>query len=221
MNAIEETIEALNPDLLPYVENGHLGPMIRHPLVFAIPLFPGTAAQLNEQLKYKKEYLAKAITEKDWVKTIALIEKPYRIHTTIELGPEMDEKSYWNCVLHSWTASENIFEVKDVLKVLFQLPRPLPIWNLMNKDEIIVLENLPDEIEIYRGSNQNDYLGWSWTLDRDKAKWFARRWNSEVKILVEGKVKKSKVIAYFDCRNESEIVTEPESVHIANSLKWC
>jgi hypothetical protein len=57
--------------------------------------------------------------------------------------------------------------------------------------------------------------GWVWSLNRDKAIWFAKRC-AEAKgatpRLATGTVAKPQVIAYFSGRDEDEIVVDPKRV---------
>ena len=89
------------------------------------------------------------------------------------------------------------------------------------------------EINIYRGFGQNpdDEInreqGMSWTLSYEKAEWFAKRFmtdvgasldrdmESDIKPMVaEAICQKENVIAYFDSRDEQEIVIDPANVRI-------
>ncbi len=76
---------------------------------------------------------------------------------------------------------------------------------------------LPDDIDklsddsmitIYRGVKENDYKGLSWTTDKNTAIWFAKRFSYDVDkcYVFTGQLKKKDIIAFFNCRNESEIV---------------
>jgi len=82
-------------------------------------------------------------------------------------------------------------------------------------EEREALAALPDEITIYRGiktpDSPDDPHGMSWTLDRDKAVWFANRMKSRG-VLYTATIKKSKVLAHFLNRGESEIVVHPDSI---------
>jgi hypothetical protein len=54
--------------------------------------------------------------------------------------------------------------------------------------------------------------GLSWTLDREKAQWFANRWLSLKRrrpIVLQTVARKADVMAYFAGRNEQEIVVHP------------
>lgn len=78
---------------------------------------------------------------------------------------------------------------------------------------------LPDDIDklsddsmitIYRGVKENDCKGLSWTTDKNTAIWFAKRFSYDVDkcYVFTGQLKKKDIIAFFDCRNESEIVCD-------------
>jgi hypothetical protein len=74
------------------------------------------------------------------------------------------------------------------------------------------IAKLPDDsmITIYRGVKENDYKGLSWTIDRNIAEWFAKRFSYNVNkvYLFSGQLKKKDIIAFFDCRNENEVVCD-------------
>ena len=59
-------------------------------------------------------------------------------------------------------------------------------------------------------------MGISWTLDYDKAKFFADRHQGEV-VIVKGRFKKQNVIAYFE--REEEILISPSSLDNIEILK--
>lgn len=71
-----------------------------------------------------------------------------------------------------------------------------------------ILDALPDEFYVYRGLMERASLkALSWTLDLDKAIWFAKRWNNHGKVY-RGLCKKKDILAYLSCRNEEEIVID-------------
>jgi hypothetical protein len=91
----------------------------------------------------------------------------------------------------------------------------------MTASERQQLAALPDRVSIYRGVNAySEPSGISWTLDRERAEWFARRfplrpdypglvWSE----LIEGRVLQRRIIALFQSRQESEIVVFPRHVY--------
>lgn len=79
---------------------------------------------------------------------------------------------------------------------------------LMDEDEQKQYSALPEEITVYRGIRGRGRLeALSWTLDIDKAEWFAKRWNKGGKVY-SAMVKKEDVLAVFTSRNEDEIVVD-------------
>lgn len=210
--------ELLNPELAAYLVHNELGANIKHPLVFSIMHSEEFNHYVNQSLVAKKEVLKRALEEKDWDQAIFIFEKPYRLQKTVEYGHLMDEKSYWNCVRHSWLASENVFENKDILHKLFRLPTKTPLYDLMEQEDRETFEKFPETMYIYRGCQSINKHGWSWTTNFGKAKWFAKRWNLASQVLLKAKVNKEKVLAYLNGRSEDEIIVEPKNVKVVSSL---
>lgn len=86
---------------------------------------------------------------------------------------------------------------------------------LMDDDEYAIYENLPDEFTVYRGvANGRVEKGLSWTRKKSEARWFSNRFNTPNKkgYILKGTIKKDKVLAYFNRRDENEIVCKYEDV---------
>ena len=83
--------------------------------------------------------------------------------------------------------------------------------HIMNAEEHEALSKLPDQFTIFRGYSGTKRLGLSWTLDRDKAIWFANRFaaNFGNPTLLEANCKKKNVLGVFLDKKEKEIVTDP------------
>ncbi len=65
---------------------------------------------------------------------------------------------------------------------------------------------------VYRGVRDPDHCGMSWTLDRDRAMWFARRSNPhELGYLLTAVVDLIDVMEYTDERKEAEVILWPEA----------
>ena len=79
----------------------------------------------------------------------------------------------------------------------------------MNEADRQALQNLPDKITVYRGyvprQNKN---GLSYSLDRSKAEWFAKRFADNGKVIVK-KVEKTDIFALLTDRNEDEVILTP------------
>ena len=103
------------------------------------------------------------------------------------------------------------------LRQLFAVDRPGK-ENMMDEEERAFLANQPDQFEIYRGYGKT-VNGWSWTVDREKAIWFAQRLDFDSPTLATGTVQKADVLAYFAGRKESEIIVDPKKVKVKSKTK--
>ena len=198
----ERNVE-LHPDLQPYLEDGILGPQLRHPLVYAVPLW--TKAHANHMYEQKKSDLEKAIAEKKYSQIIFLHERPYRLEAFVQITKELSDAKYWSLLASVWTDTENGWQNLPTWRALFWSKRP-GRENLMDADERFTLANLPEIVEIYRGCvNGINEDGISWTLNRDKAEFFANRF-SKGGIVLSKQINKSDIIAVFNGRGESEVI---------------
>ena len=112
-----------------------------------------------------------------------------------------------------WISVENINGNINVsqMEILKMLRKCNPKY-LMGQDNFKVYENLPDTFTVYRGLQENAQEdGLSWTLSKDVAEWFASRFENDGEI-IERKIYKSEVIAYFNDRDEEEIVLDIKKV---------
>ena len=66
------------------------------------------------------------------------------------------------------------------------------------------LEQLPDQIKIYRACNSIEDQGISWTLENEYAEWYKERFDR--KMVVNKVVNKTEVFAYINRNNEHEIL---------------
>ena len=85
-------------------------------------------------------------------------------------------------------------------------------YMLMTEEKLEVFNSLDDEITIYWGVtsyNADNEKALSWTLDYDKAEWFAKRFG-EAGIVYEAQIEEAHILAYFNRKNESEIIFDPE-----------
>jgi len=209
--------EDLIKDLEPYVSNGPVGnQMIHHPLIIELFYQPGKCALINESYKHKKQLAEQYIAEKKWPNYIWLTERPYRLDALLMcqcLG--LFGIEYWRQVGNVWSDTENIWQNLTRWKHIWSNESSLR-HHCMDEEERAALAMLPDEIPVYRGFKfKRACQSLSWTLDHDKAKWFARRLltKRQKPQVAHGIVKKSDVLAHFLGRNESEIVSMKVQVH--------
>jgi hypothetical protein len=75
-------------------------------------------------------------------------------------------------------------------------------------------EELSGELTIFRGRAGDEELpGMSWTLSREKADWFARRFPQYGEpVVYSATVRAEDALGYFTGRGESEVVVDPETL---------
>lgn len=145
---------------------------------------------------------------------ICILTRPCRLSAVNFHFPHMSRDDLSEALSAAWTTSENPNMDSDMTKAqavrLFQICNP---EKLMNEDDYEVYKQLPDELIIYRGLgilNANNIKALSWTLDIEKAKWFANRFDfgKGAGKVYRAKIKKKYVYAYYNDRHEAEIIVD-------------
>lgn len=207
--------EELLPELAQWVEESTFGPIVKHPLVIDIMPHP---ALTNWRYKQKQEALDKALTEQRWNHAVWLYERPYRLYGFTQIADELSDKEYWELLASIWIDSENIWQNVDEWIDLINCGRD-EMEAFMDLGESAALASMPKTITVYRGAIEGvNEEGMSWTLSRQKAEWFANRFagvHEARPVVLEGRIAKFHVAAYFMGRGEGEIVPfDPDHVEI-------
>jgi hypothetical protein len=205
---------SLHPDLAPYVD----GDGVWHPLLYMAVDLPESVESANAVYASKREALAKAADEGDWDSYVFLHERPHRLGALQEAELEgLEGPAYCRLIRDVWIDSENIWQFEDEWRDLLPLGARWQHY-LMDDDEQTAFAALPDPVPVLRGfSHDEGQYGLSWTIDRERAEWFAHRFallNGSAARVAAGTVFKADVIAYLLGRNEREIVVLPENVSI-------
>lgn len=210
--------EPLHPDLDPWVEEegGPLGRMLRHPLVYAVPLVHH--GMVNHAYEVKRAALEKAVRDRDLHTYVFLHERPYRFEALLagreRIQPDSDQ--WWAVVGDVWIDSENLWQHADEWRELLALPDARAI---MTDDEREALAALPDVVTVWRGCQATlNEDGLSYTLDRRRAEWFAVRFSGrgDHEVLVEATVPRDRIVAYLTRRGEDEIVAHDADVTVVS-----
>jgi len=208
--------EPLTAALIPYVTDGPVGKMIHHPLVIQINFQPLYCKMINDAFAHKMDALERYLGNNEFDSAIFVHERPYRLDALVEYVRDYGfdrSPAFWPTLSSVWTDSENIRENYDEWVWLWESTAPNRDL-VMTDEEKSELANLPEKITIYRGikvPEPNDPHGMSWTIDRDKAIWFANRLGGNG-VLFTATIEKSKVLAHILRRGESEIVVHPDEI---------
>jgi len=124
----------------------------------------------------------------------------------------MEEIKFNQTLKDSWVLTEfpnRCYSINILLDLFKKSKRDL----LMNKQELDFYNNLPEEVSIFRGLNDSKTKkkGLSWTINKEKAEWFANRWEKKG-IVLSGIIKKENIFAIFLDRGEFEVVVNPYKI---------
>lgn len=200
--------EALHPDLAQYLSRD--GYSLKHPLVFSVPYDQTLNALLNAQYDHKRAAAEQAKDSKDFSHFIFLHERPYRLLAFDECKEMMEPEEYWTLLHSIWIDSENIWQHQSLWVHLLSATIP---GSFMTSEEQDQLNRLPDLVTIYRGYEKGrNARGMSYTLNPEKAKWFANRWKNPKYpgVVKERCIKKSRIFAFTNDRNEEEVIVLPK-----------
>jgi len=171
--------------------------------------------------KYVQELKNHIKIQKEVYKIVALVNKPYRIFYLYLIKDYLNNETFANLLKDCYTETE--FPNKDVnvsvqkIKEMFQSADKNLI---MDNNEKIVYNNLNKEVTIYRGfCSKKYYNALSWTLDFEKAKFFATRFNNRKGCIYQANIQKEDIFAYLDCRNEKEIIADFDKLYNIKKLK--
>ena len=218
MNQTEEMIkrlqleisEPLHSDLIPYMEVSDAGwSMLRHPLVYQVPFFSNGSA--NAYFEQKTKAVENALESKNYKQFVWLFERPYRVEAFIKIADKLSDTDYWRLLSDIWIDTENQYAYLKEWKKLLTANRAYRYYMMSEEDDQLYRSLVEDEygkVTIYRGCQKGlNENGLSWTLDKSKAKFFAKRFGKKG-IVLERQVPKSNIVAVLTGRGESEVICE-------------
>jgi hypothetical protein len=200
-------MEPLHTELLDSYSDG----LVHHPLIVVTLINPANAAHVNAQYRGKKDQVNKAFADQDWEDYVFLHERPYRVQALMDcIEAGLTGSKYWKMLGSVWIDSENVRENLSTWKRLWS--SDIPGRHLaMDKKERAWLGRMQETFPVWRGTKyKRSIKGLSWTVDAEKAKRFARRFQKDGQkcFVASGLVAKADVYAAFLGRKESEIVAE-------------
>lgn len=138
-----------------------------------------------------------------------IITKPYRLLFLKMILPFISDLDLGECLSCAWVSVENISKDCNVNgSELVTMFKRADKTTLMTDEERKCLDNLDEEVTVWRGVtdyNKGRRKALSWTLDYQKAQWFALRY-TKAGTVREVTVPRKRVLAYFSGRGEREII---------------
>lgn len=150
--------------------------------------------KVKEQINQRERIHQKCIKNKEYIRLFCLIDKPYRFLFYQQLFNDIPNEQKYEVFKDIYTSCEYGFNnlSREFLEEVFKYNKISKNW--FNEDVII----------IYRGeSNLSTSYNeaYSWTIDIDVARWFARRFNSDGKVY-KGYIRQEDILDYMEDRNE-------------------
>lgn len=173
----------------------------------------------NEQdLQHAREFQKKRIDKAATVFDVySVIRKSYKLTFLKYIQDYLSQDDMSMLLADAWVSSENPNQDANVsISMAVKLFKRCNKKVLMTEEDYNVYQSLPGDFEIYRGvAVGRNPKGLSWTMNKDKAEWFANRFNRNGKFgyVQQAMADRECVLAYFNTRNEDEIVISTKSLH--------
>lgn len=159
--------------------------------------------------EWKRWYFSRIDNAPSIHKIFTFVSKAYRLTFLKIAKPYIDKKEFSELFAEAWVSSENPnMDVNVSRKEAVKWFKEADKKHLMDKDEYKVWEDLPETFVVYRGvGHKRTPYGLSWTTHLETAEWFANRWGTNGYI-EEATIEKKHALAYFNGRNEDEVVVD-------------
>lgn len=191
--------------------------IISHPIFSLSSTFiPEKGNPLNlfdeKDLEAARQHIMSIIKKSDLLGLYMIIRNPYKLTFLKYAMDDMSKEDFSHYLADAWVVMENPNQDANCpIPLIIKMFKKADKKILMTPEDYEKFINLPDEIEVYRGVAVNrNPKGISWTDNYEKAKWFANRFNNENEVgyIQKAIVKKENVLAYFNTRNEQELVCD-------------
>lgn len=145
---------------------------------------------------------------------IIMICKPYQLTFFKYIKDYLSEEDFSKLLISSWTSTEFNTNDKNVtLREFVSWFKKANKSYMMDESELKVFNDLPEEVVIYRGVGNRKYKnGMSWTLNKNKAIWFSKRFNFDDKHVYQGIIAKKDILVYTNQRDEQEIIVDYKKI---------
>ena len=196
--------------------------IVQHPFtssgMVAAPTENGLAmldiTQGDENLSAWRGLMVKQIDQaKNAYHIYMMLNKPYALSFLSLAEPHLSKKDFSEILADAWIRSENPNMDKNfVKKSLVDMFKKADQSILMDGEEKEMFDSFDDTVTIYRGVtsyNAKNIKALSWTTEYQTAEWFAHRFGEEGTVY-EAQISKEHILAFFNGRNESEVIVDPK-----------
>jgi hypothetical protein len=185
------------------------GSMFRHRFYVQVMYNKSFNRQIVKCIRYKEGLAKEYLLQKKFDEYVFLHERPYRLHALLEVFDKLKPATA-SCLVRSvWVDSEFPSVNIEIWNTLF---RKIDVTKAMSRPEKTLVRNLSDNVSVFRGVSSKTKrfvperaVGLSWTLDKEKAKWFACRFGGDPHLL-SATIPKESVRMVILSRGESEVI---------------
>lgn len=163
--------------------------------------------------QYKEEMEQFILSRENVWQVVNTIRKSYRLTFFKYVNEYLSVRDFTENLKEVWVLSE--FPSRDVNVTKKEFAAWFKVADktiLMDEDEIKKYNSFPETVQIYRGVASDAFkAGLSWSLSREKAEWFASRFEFEdcQPVVYSFEINKSDILAYISERGESEVIIDP------------
>ena len=137
---------------------------------------------------------------------------------TDQLKSPMPKQRFWKFFKQAYISHESVYKLmtqpylEDYLNFLHSSHYMLGTMNRQELDALRKLQSDHDVIVIYRGTDKEVPLGSSYTLDENRAIWFAKRFGSDTGVLTSVTIQTKDIDCLWIERDEQEIFMLPSMI---------
>lgn len=147
------------------------------------------------------------------------LDKPIRLTMYQKLFNKIPDHEKFDLFIDVYSSVEYGFDRIDpaFIRSVFEYRFKSRTW-IPFKDQF---PHVGEWVTVYRGVTEKSSplnRSYSWTLNKDVAEFFARRFNSLGKVIV-AETRPEDIICYVNSRNEEEVIILPENVHLLEEIQ--
>lgn len=163
------------------------------------------------------ERARRAREQGDFAEYVFLHERPHRVGALWDVADDIPgDDTYWQLVRDVWMDSEGSSNAGEEWEQL--LTGREGQERLMTESERQAVAAMSAVVKVFRGFDRDGgESGFSWTLDRCQAEWFARRYSMldghSARVAI-GQIRRIAIIAFLDGRDEAEVIAHPHTVSL-------